>query len=490
MMSWRDKDFHVSEMIGQGVQTEKTNRESERTLAPTESFKQACDLVLKAFEEKNKSRSEDEMTRWQKLQHDAVIGKQEAVKLFKEEIEEYLRNAQLLQVKQPSYYESLVEAVFQETFGLGPISVWWKHPKFSESQSARIIGKKIYFDIPGERALRKFTYDSEQTVIENIIEKIRMKDEFAHINKFNPKLEMDLEDGTRVTILIPPRVRKTTLIFRNVTIRKPMLEDFVQRGSIPTEALPILRGMAKSMLNMVVMGKVRSAKTTLLKALFAERYREGQVAVTIENGHSEMKLGDIYPDAQLIEMIVRTAEEYDEVFAQVLRSDYHFCVVGEMRSVEAELYCMACERGEGGSMTSYHTEKMKNMPGQITRLILQRYPGRDYQNELIRVAECLDIGIVMKELPDGSKRLHRISEIRLDPYTLQVTVHDVMRWDSLHNDWTYANDLSPETREKMREASPGQTGYAEQAFRALEKLSKEKPIIGSNVEQEINRVAS
>lgn len=488
MTAWREKDFHVSEMIGQGAQTEK-NRESERTLAPTESFKQACELVRKAMQEKNESRSEAEMTRWQKLQHDAVIGKQEAVKLFKEEIEEYLRGAQLLHVKQPSYYESLVEAVFQETFGLGPISVWWKHPKFSESQSARIMGTQIFFDIPGERALQKFSYESEQ-VVENIIEKIRMKDEFAHIHKFSPKLEIDLEDGTRVTILISPRVRRTTLVFRNVTIRKPMLEDFVQRGSIPAEALPIMRGIAKSMLNMVVMGKVRSAKTTLLKALFAERYREGQVAVTIENGHSEMKLGDIYPDAQLIEMIVRTDAEYDEVFAQVLRSDYHFCVVGEMRSVEAELYCMACERGEGGSMTSYHTEKVKNMPGQIARLILQRYPGRDMKNEIIRVAECLDIGIVMKELPDGSKRLQRISEIRLDPYTLQVTVHDIMRWDSRQNTWTYANDLSEETREKMLEASPGQTGYAEQAFRALEKLSKEKPIIGSNIEQEINRSVS
>lgn len=475
-MKWRDNDFHVSELL-----TAHTPESTgiERSLGKTEEFKFVCHQVQEYFQQKNERRSEDDIKKWQTLQHEAVIGKPKAVQLFKDEIEEFLRQAQLLHTPKPSYYDSLVEAVFQETFGLGPISTWWKHPKFKESQSAYIFGKEICFNIPGEPSQRSYSYESEEQVIENIVEKIRMKDEFSHISKHKPELEISLEDGTRVTILIPPRVLKPTIIFRHDMIRKATFTDFVERKSIPQEAVPILRAIAKSLLNLVVMGKVRSGKTTLIRALFDERYKENKVAVTIENGHHELKLSDVYPGAQLIEMIAKTEQEFDEIFAQVLRSDYSFCVIGELRGIEAEIFLQACTRGEGGSMTTYHTDQVRNLPGQIARLVQQRYPGRSYNEELIRVAENLHIGIVMKELPDGSKQLFKISEFRLDPYTLEVSSHDIMRYDRRKKDWTYRFDLSEDVQEKMLEYAPE---YAEIAFESLRRLEAEKPMTGSNVE--------
>ncbi|PWW01219.1 pilus assembly protein CpaF [Paenibacillus cellulosilyticus] len=475
--TWLERPFDVLEYAGAN-QEQAAASPKRHTNAVTETFKKACQHVLTYFKDKNDKQSEKETDKWRQLQHEAVVGKPEAVRLFQGEIDEVLRSAQLMDVDYPSYYDSVVEAVFQETFGLGPISTWWKHPKFAQSQSARIIGTRIFFDIPGEPALRSFRFESVEKV-ENIIDKIRMKDEFAHINKFNPKLEIDLEDGTRVLIMIPPRVKQTTIVFRNYTMRTPRLSDFVRTGSMPVEALPIVTAIGRSMLNVVLAGKVRSGKSTLLKALFDERYRQGQVAVTIERGHFELKLSETYPDAQLIEMVVMQESDYDSVFDLVLRSDYNFCVIGESRSVEIELYCNSCERGEGGAMTTYHTEQTENIPGQFARLVLQRYKNRSYIEEVIRVANILHYVLVMRELPGGAKQLFGIAEIRLDPQTLAVSSHYIMRWDNELKDWTYKYDVSPATVQKMKERAPEE---AEAALATLQRLEQEKPMRGSHIE--------
>ncbi|WP_138753547.1 ATPase, T2SS/T4P/T4SS family [Paenibacillus sinopodophylli] len=480
MSQWREHDFHVSEMdAAVTVDAQQPSRHTHSKQAMSDDFKSLCKQVQKWFRDKNEKRSDKEIKKWQMLQHEAVVGISESVQLFKGEIEEYIRINQLQHMKYPSYYHSLVEAIFQQTFGLGPVSVWKTHPKYPISQSARIMGRKIFFDIPGEPALQPFSYESEEEVIENIIEKIRMKDEYSHINKFNPKLELDLEDGTRVTIIIPPRVRRPTIIFRNYTMRAPVLEDFVTSGSMPAEALPLIRGFAQSLLNLIVSGEVRSGKSTLIKAIYAERRREGKVAVTIERGHSELKLSEIHEDDQLVEFVVKKEEEYDEVFDLVLRSDYAFAIVGETRSIETEIFLIACEKGKGGSMTSYHTEKIANIAGQLARNVLQRFPNRQYTEELIRVAENLHLALVMKERADGSKMLMRVSEIRLDPYTFAVSCHDIMRWEPEQSSWTYCDDLSSEIIQKMKETAPD---YAKSAFSTLTRLASQKPMIGSNVE--------
>ncbi|GBG08093.1 hypothetical protein PAT3040_02660 [Paenibacillus agaridevorans] len=186
-------------------------------------------------------------------------------------------------------------------------------------------------------------------------------------------------------------------------------------------------------------------------------------------------------------MIARTDADYEEIFDQVLRSDYHFCVVSELRSLEAEIYLLSSERGEGGSMTTYHTDQVRNMPGQIARLILQRYPSRSYEEELIRVAENLDIVFVMRELPGGAKRLDKICEIRLDPMTLEVSVHDLARWETEAGEWRYQNSLSQRTLEKLRRTAPD---YVDVLLKSLQKLASIKPMTGDHVEVALSHMGS
>lgn len=477
MNEWLRRDFHVSDL---GITTLERPNQKRSSMEKKDStfkgkqqslsFSAAREIIKQYFKEKQTKLSEAELDKWQHLQYEAVLGTPSAVEMFKDEIEAFLRKERI-HLSPPYPYTSLVDALFQETFGLGVISTWWKHPRFNESQSARIIGCNVYFDIAGERSLQPFGYESLDH-IEKIIEKIRLKDEFASISKSKPKLEIDLADGSRVMIMISPRVRQPVIVFRNYTMPRPTLEQLVRKRTIPGEGLALIEGIARSMLNVAVLGKVRSGKSTLLKAIFGLRYREGQVAVNIERTHAELRLQEMIPDGQIIEMIAKTDEDYEEIFDQVLRSDYHFCVVSELRSLEAEIYNLASERGEGGSMTTFHTDRVSNMPGQIARLILQRYPSRKYEEELIRVAQNLDIAFVMKELKDGAKRLDKICEIQLDPYTLEVRVVDLMRYEEAEQGYRYHAGYSERFRQKLLEVE----GYGEAALQSLDRLAAEKPL--------------
>ncbi|WP_168121889.1 ATPase, T2SS/T4P/T4SS family [Paenibacillus sp. HB172176] len=486
---WLDTDFQVTTLKQPSSHLAKTSAQqpgSKKTIKRLLSFQDACLAIKTHFRELNEKRTEEEMQKWQHLQHEAVLGSPAAVQLFKDEIETCIRR-QRLDVEAPAPYDSLVEGLFQETFGLGVISCWWKHPRFAESQSARIIGRHVFFDIPGERALQPFGYKDAKHVEEIIIEKLKLKDEFANISKYNPKLEIDMADGSRVMIMIPPRVRLPVIVFRNYTMPRPTLEQLARNGTMPEEMVPIVHGLSKAMTNIAVLGKVRSGKSTLLKALFGIRYREDQVAVNVERMHAELRLQELIPEGQIIEMIARTDADYEEIFDQVLRSDYHFCVVSELRSLEAEIYLLASERGEGGSMTTYHTDQARNMPGQIARLILQRYPSRSYEEELIRVAENLDIVYVMRELPGGAKRLDKICEIRLDPISLEVSVHDLARWEPAAGAWRYQASLSERTLEKLRRTAPD---YADVVMKSLEKLAAAKPMTGPHVEVALSHMGA
>ncbi|GBG08094.1 hypothetical protein PAT3040_02661 [Paenibacillus agaridevorans] len=287
---WMESDFQVATLKQEPSQVSKQlvlvggKRETKRSL----SFQEACDKVKVHFREQNEQRTEVDMKKWQQIQHDAVLGAPAAVQLFQDEIDAFVRR-QRLDVEAPAPYTSLVEGLFQETFGLGVISCWWKHPKFASSQSARIIGRNVYFDIPGERALQPFGYKSIRHVEEIIVEKLRLKDEFANISKYNPKLEIDMADGSRVMIMISPRVRQPVIVFRNYTMPHPTLEQLTRNGTMPEEMVPIVDVLARAMTNVAVLGKVRSGKSTLLKALFGIRYRENQVAVNIERMHAELR---------------------------------------------------------------------------------------------------------------------------------------------------------------------------------------------------------
>lgn len=408
--------------------------------------------VLDYFKEKfEKSRSHEQES-WITKQHEAITGVSSSIEWIKRETEEFLRRSNMLATPYPAYYSDLIEATYQETYGLGPISTWWKHPKFEDSQAARIFGTNIFFEIPGEQdELQAIKYNSEAEVL-RVAKQLSLRKLNTAFNAHNPSLQVDMADGTRVTIIIPPWSVRPLIIFRNFTKKKPTLNSIQSYGTFSEPIAKILRTISKGRGTTVVCGPVKSGKTTLLSALIAERDKYDKMVI-LQQGFDELRVSESYPDYAVMELLIND-ENKKEIFDLVLRSDYEYIVVGELRSKEAEVFLKATERGKPGALTSYHTPDLIAIPSQLADIILDEHPTKSYEAQYQRVARNIHFAISMEELPDRSKRLINITVFDWNPETKEFKVHELVKYDYHSKAWSYTDYIPKRVFEILERYAP------------------------------------
>ncbi|MDT3697885.1 MAG: ATPase, T2SS/T4P/T4SS family [Thermincola sp.] len=403
------------------------------------------------------------------LQHRAIIGDPRAVKIFKDEIAEFIRANNLSNTGFPQCYTDLPGAVFQEVYGWGPLARWWDEPR---SQSALVLGTQIFYD----GVLQNERFSSPDRVWE-LIHSLCLKDAASRINSHQPDLEVEMYDGTRVSISIPPRGLEYEITFRKFILEDFSLENLVHLGTIPEEALPVFQGLARGLPNTLFVGPVRSGKSHTLKAFVHERFMERSYTVVSMETHFELALRKMLPFEPIIEKQARE-DELHEIFKTVLRKDLDFGIMGEIRGIEAECAMLLCERGTKGFLGTFHISRPHNIPGSWARLILDKFPNRNYAAELMRVADNIDIVLVQEELSDRSKkRIKSVVELRFDPLTLQVSTHEIMRYSPADDRWGFRFDLSNSLLERMAAASPKSV---KPMIQCLKRLEDENPIAGPN----------
>lgn len=405
------------------------------------------------------------------LHHRAIIGDMQAKNILVNEIEHYLLRNSLGSVAYPAYYRDLKEALYHEIFGFGALSIWFDMP---DSQYAQVIGTNIFVDDHGKKVLRPEKFESIERVME-VVRALTMKDPRSRINEDNPNLEVDMYDGTRVSILIPPRSREVTITFRKFIVKSFKLEDFARMKTIPEDSVQFFRLLARLRRNMLITGPVRSGKSTFLKCLVGERDPSDTI-VCVEK-HHELHFKRDFPNRPIVELQADESE-LNSLFPIILRLDYDYLVVGELRSLECEWAMQGCERGSPGFIGTYHADFPQNIPGQIARLILDYHPSRNYINEVMRVADNIDFVIVMKEMPDGSKKVKSIVELSFDSFTLEVTTREIMRYEKESDQWVFKNDLSQFLVAKMYDFNKE---LADAFIAELSRLEQKYPMTESNI---------
>lgn len=475
-MTGKDNIFDIAEYIAEqkknnftAIQGSTMPKKAARILQ-CETFLDLCDLTYRHFEmEYDRTIDADKSLERLNLQHRAIIGDPKAVKVMKDEILDFIRANNLLNTIYPDCYRSLADAVFHEVYGWGPLARWWDT---SLSQSALVLGTHIFYD----GILQQERFSSPERVWE-LIQSLTLKDARARVNQQNPDLEVEMFDGTRVSISIPPRGLEYEITFRKFILDDFSLDKLVELGTIPYEALPIFQGLARGLPNTVIVGPVRSGKTHTLKAFVHERFKEKNYTVVSLERHFELALRKMLPLAPIIEKQAAD-DELHEIFPTVLRKDLDFGIMGEIRSIEAECAMLLCERGSKGFLGTFHIRYPHNIPGSWARLILDKFPNRNYDAEVMRVADNIDIVIVQDELAEKShKRVVSVVEIRFNPYTLEVSTHEIMKYDQFRDEWSYKFDLSNQLLNYMKSVSPTATENLSLTLRQLEQL---KPIKESN----------
>lgn len=394
----------------------------------------------------------------------ALIGDEAAKQYFVHRIHDFLReHPQYQNTRYPRYYPDLPEAIFQHALGFGPMSVWFANP----TESATVNGTQILFGVKGSntKILQPFAFDNIDQV-KRLVRTLTLRDPANQVNQTNHWTQVDMLDGTRVTIFAPPLSETYVLVFRQYTFHRYTFEHEAEMRTIPADSVEWWKLLSRLMLTMVTTGMRRSGKTTLLKVIFGERDPNLEV-VTVERGTFEAHLKRDFPErAGRIIALKSPLDEMASLFPAFLRSDAHYMMVPEIRSSEVDLLILSRERGNG-CLASYHSQYVTNIPRELADLALENNPNRDYRATYIRTAQSIDVAITMWEDQTGRKIVTGVYAYEFDHETESYTVTTWMKYHRATDTWTFHAEIPPSMRERLEDTYPDVLAAFEAEFQRL-----------------------
>ena len=233
------------------------------------------------------------------------------------------------------------------------------------------------------------------------------------VNTSIPIVDTRLDDGTRVSIVLPPIAIDGPVI----TIRKfyddPLTMDkLIALHSVTQEAAKFLEKAVKAKYNIFISGATGSGKTTFLNVL-SNYIPNGERVITIEDS-AELQIKNI---DNLVRLEARKSniEGKNEITIRdlikaSLRLRPDRIVVGEVRGDETLDMVQAMTTGHDGSLSTGHGNSPQDMMSRLETMILM---GMDMSLSAVRkqLVSAIDIIIHLGRLRDRTRRVMKIVEI-------------------------------------------------------------------------------
>lgn len=303
----------------------------------------------------------------------------------------------------------IVQAVYNSICGLDIIQ-----PLIDDEDITEIMvngAENLFIEKNGRVKRLNIAFESRERledVIQAIVSKVNRS-----VNEASPIVDARLDDGSRISIVLPPIALNGPIL----TIRKfpnsPMtMERLVKLNSITDEATGMLEQMVKARYNVFVCGGTGSGKTTLLNALSNFIPKDERI-ITIEDS-AELQISGV---ENLVRLEVRNANTEGKgeicirnLIKASLRMRPERIIVGEVRGAEALDMLQAMNTGHDGSLSTGHANSCKDMLSRLETMVLC---GAVLPLEAIRqqIASALDIMIHLSRLRDKTRRVMEITEV-------------------------------------------------------------------------------
>lgn len=305
--------------------------------------------------------------------------------------------------------QKIIEAVINETIGLGPIEELVNDESITEIM---VNGyNNIYVEKNG--LLQKTDivfYDDEHVkrIINRIVSRIGRR-----IDEGMPMVDARLKNGSRVNAIIPP----VSLSGPILTIRKfsktPLSsKDLIRLGSYTPAIEEFLKICVQAKLNIIISGGTGSGKTTLLNVLSSFIPNDERI-ITIEDS-AELKMHQEH--VITLETRPPNIENSGEItIRDLVRNSLRMrpdrLVVGEVRGKETLDMLQAMNTGHDGSMTTAHANTPRDLISRLETMVLMA--GLDLPVKAIRqqIASAFNLIIHQNRLQDGSRKVISIAEI-------------------------------------------------------------------------------
>lgn len=303
----------------------------------------------------------------------------------------------------------LRQALLDELIGYGPISPLLRTVKVSEIM---INGpNNIFVESKGKlykTGIRFYNESHLIAILQRIVEPLG-----RHVDAASPMVDARLPDGSRVNAIIPPlAIHGSAITIRKFSEKKLTTDDLIKYGSLTKGMGLFLQEAVRSRQNILVSGGTGSGKTTLLNIL-SQFIPTDERVITVEDS-AELKLSH----ENLVGLEARPANiegqgkvTIRDLVVNTLRMRPDRIIVGECRGAEALDMLQAMNTGHDGSLTTCHANNPRDALARLENMVMMA--GFELPSAAIReqISSALDIIVQQSRLPDGSRKIVKISEV-------------------------------------------------------------------------------
>lgn len=473
--------FHLDDYI------EKQNKENikiverirdPRTNTRLSRFYEVCDIVKNALKDDmirgiDRGKSDaDETAHLLFTQKRAIIGYTQDVNYFITKIDDYLKKNNMTDEWYPDWFNDLKSAIFHEVYGLTGIMEW--KTRMKNSTSCKIIGERIYCLMGGKMILQPQTISQER--MQQLITALMLRTPEKRLDEGNAEVYM--LDGTRIAIFINGEdglAKEPTIIFRKYVIDQYTFHEQARNGTIPIDFVDGMEAWSKVGFNVGFIGPVRSGKTTFLQTW--QTYEDENLEGIMVETDPEIPIHVLMPKAPIMQ-IVADGDKLKGIMKKLLRADGDYMIMAEARdAVAMRIVVEATSRGTRRVKFTYHASDAVDFCYDAANAIVQEFGGDIWANT-IKIAKHVHYLFEFVQLKDKSKkRLKGIYEIRYNPQTLRITIHQICKYDFRSDSWTFKYDIG-EDKEMVAQM---ENFEAYEVFKTeLKKMAEKYPMEGNH----------
>ena len=234
------------------------------------------------------------------------------------------------------------------------------------------------------------------------------------INEENPYIDARLPDGSRVAIVIAPCSRKgVTLSIRKFSKEAMSLKRLMEYGSVTEDMIRFIEVCVRLKKNIIVSGGTGSGKTSLLNVVSSLIPSGDRIVVIEDSSELQLQQEHVVPlEAKPPDKHGRGAVTIRDLLRATLRLRPDRIVIGELRSGEALDLIQAMNTGHGGSMTTLHANSPKHCLSRLETLALMAEVDMPILPLRAQIAGVVEVLLHTSRLPDGSRKVTHISEVR------------------------------------------------------------------------------
>jgi len=305
--------------------------------------------------------------------------------------------------------ERLVEILFDEVIGLGPLEVLLRDPEISEIMVNR--PEQIFVERRGRIELTNLAFEDEDSlrrVIDRIVSTIGRR-----VDESEPMCDARLKDGSRVNVVIPPvAIYGPCLTIRKFGREVLSPEKIVTSGGATEMMMEYLDAVVKTRLNIIVSGGTGSGKTSLLNVLSGFIPATERI-VTCEDA-AELRLRQVHVislESKPQNVEGRGAISIRDLVRNSLRMRPDRIIVGECRGPEALDMLQAMNTGHDGSMSTLHANNPRDGLGRLETLVL--LAGTELPSRAIRsqITSAVNVIVQTERLRGGARKVVSIAEV-------------------------------------------------------------------------------